>query len=79
MGDEDAAIRHLIESFPRLLLLSVESQLKPMIKFLERAGVQPGSMGNVLLLFPPIVFYDVKCMQKKLSVFEEVIGLKSNI
>ncbi|PKI31843.1 hypothetical protein CRG98_047764 [Punica granatum] len=72
LGDEDAAFRYLVESFPRLLLLSVESHFKPMLEFLIRAGVPRVSMRNVLLLFPPTIFIGVKFMKKKLLVFEQV-------
>lgn len=42
------------------------------------AGIRDGSMGNVLLLFPPLLFHDVKSTQKKLAVFEKVTVLNSN-
>ncbi|XP_057968540.1 transcription termination factor MTERF5, chloroplastic isoform X2 [Malania oleifera] len=44
---EDATFRYLIESFPRLLKLSLESHMKPMVEFLENIGVCRGSMRNV--------------------------------
>lgn len=70
---KDASFGYLVESFPRLLLLSVESHLKPMMKFLEDAGVQRGSMRNILLLYPPIIFYEIeKDIKPRLLAFEKV-------
>ena len=74
MCSKDASFGYLVESFPRLLLLSVESHLKPMMKFLEDIGVQRGSMRNVLLLYPPIIFYDIeKDIKPRLLAFEKVM------
>ncbi|XP_042488974.1 uncharacterized protein LOC122069108 isoform X2 [Macadamia integrifolia] len=60
LGSKDASFRYLIESFPRLLLLSVESHLKPLVEFLEDVGVPKERIRVVLLLFPPIIFYDIE-------------------
>lgn len=60
LGSCDASFRYLIESFPRLLLLSIESNMKPIVKFFENVGVPRERMGNVLLLFPPLLFHDVE-------------------
>ena len=73
---KDASFGYLVESFPRLLLLSVESHLKPMMKFLEDVGVERGSMRNVLLLYPPIIFYEIeKDMKQRLRAFKKVTML----
>ncbi|PKU62029.1 transcription termination factor MTERF5, chloroplastic [Dendrobium catenatum] len=56
----DAYFPHLIESFPRLLLLSVEYHLKPLADFLVLVGVPIASIRIVLLLYPPIIFYDIE-------------------
>ncbi|GJV06219.1 hypothetical protein Tco_1343875 [Tanacetum coccineum] len=39
LGSGDGPFRYLIESFPRLLLLSVESNFKPMVDYLAHIGV----------------------------------------
>jgi len=72
LGSADASFRYLIESFPRLLLLSVESNLKPMVEFLENIGVDKGRMGNIFLLYPPMMFCEIKDVRRKLFTFEEV-------
>uniref|UniRef100_A0A7N0TXF2 Uncharacterized protein n=1 Tax=Kalanchoe fedtschenkoi TaxID=63787 RepID=A0A7N0TXF2_KALFE len=60
LGSKDASFRYLIESFPRILLLSVEFHIKPMAKYLESIGVPQGCLRNVLLVYPPIIFYNIK-------------------
>lgn len=72
VGRADASFRFLVESLPRLLLLSVESHLKPMVEFLESIGVRQGSLGKVLLLFPPIIFCNIEEIKRKISALEKV-------
>ncbi|KAJ0074889.1 hypothetical protein Patl1_35122 [Pistacia atlantica] len=72
LGSADAAFRYLVESFPRLLLLSVDSHLKLVVEFLENIGVPQGYMGNVFLLFPPVMFSEIKDIRTKALAFEEV-------
>lgn len=72
LGSADAAFRYLVESFPRLLLLSVDSRIKLVVEFLENIGVPQGYMGNIFLLFPPIMFSDIKDIRTKALAFKEV-------
>ncbi|KAL3824920.1 hypothetical protein ACJIZ3_020949 [Penstemon smallii] len=74
LGSEQASFRYLIESFPRLLFLPLESRAKPILNFLEDIGVPKGYIRNVLLLFPPILFYDLdKQIKPRLRLYEKVI------
>lgn len=73
LGSGDGSFRYLIESFPRLLLLSVESNMKLVVHFLEYIGVPKGSIRNVLLLYPPILFLDVdKDIKPRRQIFAKV-------
>ncbi|KAK9099702.1 hypothetical protein Scep_023132 [Stephania cephalantha] len=56
----DDCFQYLVESFPRLLSLSLESQLKPLVEYLESVGVSKACIRVVLLLFPPIMFQGVE-------------------
>lgn len=76
LGSADASFRYLVESFPRLLLLSVESHVKPVVDFLEIVGVPKDRVGNMLLLFPPIIFWNIKAIRTKALAFEEVPFIK---
>ncbi|KAL9235559.1 hypothetical protein vseg_010308 [Gypsophila vaccaria] len=72
LGCCDSSFRYLIESFPRLLLLSVESHMKPVVKFLEKVGVPKERVGNVLLLYPTLLFLDIKeDIKAKSWIFEK--------
>ena len=73
LGSNDASFRYLIESFPRLLLLSVESHMKPMVEFLENIGVSRGRLLNLILLFPPIIFYNIELIKLRVLAFKEVL------
>lgn len=73
LGSNDASFRYLIESFPRLLLLSVESHMKPMVEFLENIGVPRGRLLNLILLFPPIIFYNIELIKLRVLAFKEVL------
>lgn len=72
LGSVDATFRYMLESFPRLLLLPVESHLKPIVEFFENIGVPRKSMGKVFLLFPPILFCKIQGIKTKLLAFEKV-------
>ncbi|MCD9558925.1 hypothetical protein HAX54_016616 [Datura stramonium] len=60
LGSQDASLRHLIESFPRILLLPKKSHMKCLMVFLDDIGVAEGCTRQILLLFPPIIFYDIE-------------------
>lgn len=69
----DLSFQYLLESFPRILSLPVESHLKPMMEYFESIGIPPGQVRNVLLLFPPMIFYEIKDIKKKIVVYEKVL------
>ncbi|CAO2834144.1 unnamed protein product [Amaranthus hypochondriacus] len=75
LGSCDASFRYLIQSFPRLLLLPVESNMKLRVKFLENVGVPRKYMGSVLLLFPPLLFFDIEEKIKAGSWPFEMVGV----
>lgn len=73
MGSENTSFRCLVESFPRLLSLPLQSRVKPIVAFLEDIGVPRGFVRNVLLLFPPILSYDIeKDIKPRLKSFGKV-------
>lgn len=55
----DGILARLIESFPKILLQSMDKNLKPTVDFLESTGVPKGFVGMVLLCFPPAILYDI--------------------
>ncbi|XP_068638679.1 transcription termination factor MTERF5, chloroplastic [Aristolochia californica] len=81
LDDDDSSFPYLMESFPHLLLQSVESHFRPLVKCLEAVGVPKGCVRNILLSFPPILFYDTDTDLKpmlqalgKIGVNEKDIG-----
>lgn len=65
LGSVDASFRFLLESFPRLLLLSEENDMKPLVEFLESVGVSRDCLGKVLLLYPPIMLSRAEEMKRR--------------
>ncbi|KAL3528478.1 hypothetical protein ACH5RR_007800 [Cinchona calisaya] len=60
LGSSDASFPQLIESFPSLLLLPIDSQVKLMVEFLKHIGVPQGCLRKLFLLFPPLISYDIE-------------------
>ncbi|CAI9116433.1 OLC1v1017574C1 [Oldenlandia corymbosa var. corymbosa] len=78
LGSGDASFRHLIESFPALLSLPLESAVNPMVEFLEENGVPRGSVGKIFLLFPPILFFDLEKDLKPRLLALQKVGVEYN-
>lgn len=79
LGSCDASFGFLIESFPLLLLLPVESKLKPKVKYLEDIGVPTQKTGHVLLLFPPLLFLDINRIKAALEPLRKVGVVEYNV
>uniref|UniRef100_A0A2P2JAC3 Mitochondrial transcription termination factor family protein n=2 Tax=Rhizophora mucronata TaxID=61149 RepID=A0A2P2JAC3_RHIMU len=72
LGSPNVAFQYLVESFPLILLLPIESHLKPMVEFLESIEVPKERMAHIFLLFPPIILYDTKVHKRKVLAFEKI-------
>lgn len=72
LGSQDATFRYLIESFPRLLLLSLDPHMTPVVEYLENIGVRRECMRNIFLLFPPVIFCNIKAIKARMLDFKEV-------
>ncbi|CAN0880365.1 Transcription termination factor MTERF2, chloroplastic [Linum grandiflorum] len=79
LGSSDASFRYLVESFPRILSLSVDSHLKPTVEFLESIGIPPNRMGNIFLLFPPTILWGVKGIRNRVKAFRRAGSADKNI
>lgn len=78
LSSKDISFRYLVESFPRLLLLPLESQMNTILKFFENKGISRGCVRNILLTFPPIMFYKVEVIKTRMLVFKEVMIFTAN-
>lgn len=72
LGSTDISFRYLVESFPRLLLLPLESQMNTIVEFLENVGISRGCVRNILLLFPPFLFHKIEVIQTRMLVLKEL-------
>lgn len=72
LGSKDTSFLYLVESFPRLLLLPLQSHMKAVEEFLKNIGISKEFMGNILLLFPPIIFCNVEVIKTRVLAFKEV-------
>lgn len=73
LDKQDLSFQYLLESFPRILSMSAGSHLKPMMDLLMSTGISPGRVRNVLLLFPPMIFYDMEDIKQRVLVCEKVL------
>lgn len=73
LSSNEDSFRLLLESFPRMLLLSVESHVKPMVEFLENIGIPKERTRSIFLLFPPIIFFGTEVLKSRIMAFEEVL------
>lgn len=73
LGSTDISFRYLVESFPRLLLLPLESQMNTVVDFFENIGISRRYVRNILLLFPPILFHKIEVFKTRMLVFKEVM------
>ncbi|XP_054792317.1 transcription termination factor MTERF2, chloroplastic-like isoform X1 [Prosopis cineraria] len=78
LNSSDAAFDFLIESFPRLLLLSVKSHMKPLVEFLESVGIQRDLMRNILLTFPPSLLWNIEVFKSRILALNEIGGVNNN-
>ncbi|MCL7024570.1 hypothetical protein MKW94_002324 [Papaver nudicaule] len=73
LGSKDSSFQYIIQSFPRILMLSVENHLKPLVEFLVGIGVPKERVKAVFLLFPPAIFYDIeKDLKPRMRAFEKI-------
>ncbi|KAK4285209.1 hypothetical protein QN277_001938 [Acacia crassicarpa] len=78
LNSSDTAFDCLIESFPRLLLLSVKSHMKPLVEFLESVGIQRGLIRNILLTFPPSLLWNIEVFKTRVLALKEIGGVNDN-
>ncbi|PQQ21140.1 uncharacterized protein Pyn_21051 [Prunus yedoensis var. nudiflora] len=65
LGFGDATFRCLIESFPRLLLLSLDPHVTPIVEYLENIGVPRERMRNMFCYIHPLFFATLKSLKQE--------------
>ncbi|MED6193990.1 hypothetical protein PIB30_024300 [Stylosanthes scabra] len=72
LSAKDIAFCHLIESFPRLLSLSLDNHVIPIIDFLHNIGVPRSHIPTIILSFPPILFWTIQLLKARLLTFKQI-------
>jgi mTERF domain-containing protein len=68
------ATARLVEGFPHIFTRDLDSELKPVLTFLETVGVPNESLGRVLLLFPPLLLCNPdRDLQSRLRTLKKVL------
>ncbi|XP_060674577.1 uncharacterized protein LOC107428090 isoform X2 [Ziziphus jujuba] len=76
---KDTSFLFLVESFPRLLLLPLESHMKAMEEFLKNIGISKEFMVNIFQLFPPIIFCDIEVIKRRVLACKKVDMKENNV
>ncbi|KAJ1382184.1 Transcription termination factor, mitochondrial/chloroplastic [Sesbania bispinosa] len=72
VSNDDAAFCYLIESFPRLLLLSVDNHVTRVVNFFENIGIPRNRIPNIILGFPPILLWNLQVLKTRVLALKEI-------
>jgi mTERF domain-containing protein len=72
LASQDAAFRCFIESFPRILLLSLNNHISPILDFLQNIGIPADRIPNIILAFPPILLWNVPLLKTRVRALNQV-------
>ncbi|KAK8469849.1 hypothetical protein PHAVU_005G185600 [Phaseolus vulgaris] len=72
LASPDSAFCFLIQSFPRLLHLSVDNHLTHILDSLHNFGIPTSRISNIVLAFPPLLFWNLQLLQARLLTFKQI-------
>ncbi|CAL0332117.1 unnamed protein product [Lupinus luteus] len=72
LSSKDSAFNYLIESFPRLLLLSVDGHMMHTVEFLENIGIPRVHISYMILCFPPILLWNLRVLKNRVLALKEI-------
>jgi mTERF domain-containing protein, mitochondrial len=72
LASQDAAFRCFIESFPRILLLSLNNHISSILDILQNIGIPADRIPNIILAFPPILLWNVELLQTRVLALNQV-------
>jgi mTERF domain-containing protein len=72
LASQDVAFRCFIESFPRILLLSLNNHISPILDFLQNIGIPADRIPNIILGFPPILLWNVPLLKTRVRALNQV-------
>ncbi|CAI8611756.1 unnamed protein product [Vicia faba] len=72
LASQDDAFRCFIETFPRLLLLSLNSHISPILNFLQHFGIPAHTL---VLAFPPILLWNLQLLHTRVKALNQIHGV----
>ncbi|XP_057458332.1 uncharacterized protein LOC130749065 isoform X2 [Lotus japonicus] len=72
LTSRDSAFCYLIESFPRILSLSVDNHLTRIVDFLHNIGIPRNLIPNIILGFPPILLWNLQLLKTRVLALKEI-------
>ncbi|CAK8535550.1 unnamed protein product [Lathyrus sativus] len=69
------AFRCFVETFPRLLFLSLNNHISPILNFLRHIGIPTDRIPNVVLAFPPILLWNLQLLQTRVKALNQIDGV----
>lgn len=75
LASQDAAFRCFIESFPRILLLSLNNHISSILDILQNIGIPADRIPNIILAFPPILLWNVELLQTRVLALNQIDGV----
>ncbi|KAL2316506.1 hypothetical protein Fmac_030382 [Flemingia macrophylla] len=72
LASQHGAFRNLIESFPRLLQLSVDNHFTPILDFLHNIGIPTFRISGIILAFPPLLFWNLQLLRTRVLDLDQI-------
>ncbi|XP_027929782.1 transcription termination factor MTERF2, chloroplastic [Vigna unguiculata] len=72
LASQDSAFSSLIQSFPRMLHLSVDNHLTLILDSLLNFGIPTSRVSHIILAFPPLLFWNHQILQTRLLAVKQI-------
>ncbi|XP_027341950.1 transcription termination factor MTERF2, chloroplastic [Abrus precatorius] len=72
LASRDSAFHYLIESFPRLLQLSVNDHFARLLDFLHNIGIPVFRIPYIILAFPPLLFWNPHLLKTRILSLNQI-------
>ncbi|KAL2332579.1 hypothetical protein Fmac_013792 [Flemingia macrophylla] len=72
LASQHGAFRYLIESFPRLLQLSVDNHFTHILDFLHNIGIPTFRISGIILAFPPLLFWNLQLLRTRVLDLDQI-------
>ncbi|XP_047171144.1 uncharacterized protein LOC124839386 isoform X2 [Vigna umbellata] len=72
LASQDSAFSSLIQSFPRMLHLSLDNHLTLILDSLLNFGIPTSRISRIILAFPPLLFWNLQILQTRLLAVKQI-------